>query len=181
MKSRTLAPLGVLSILAAPPLFAQGDEPQSIDRAPERCIYLNRVDSTEVLDDRTIIFHVQPGRQIFLNHLARECPGLQREQRFMYSPTGNRLCEIDTITVVEQAFGGLTRGFTCGLGNFHPITREELAMLKSRNGSEESQGAPSERPGEFDIEELDPEELDALTRDAEDDESAVAEAPAEPE
>lgn len=179
MKSRTLAPLSALSILAAPPLFAQGDEP--VDRAPERCIYLNRVDRTEVIDDRTLIFHMRPGRQIYLNHLERECPGLRREERFMYSPTGNRLCEIDTITVLEQWGFGLTRGFTCGLGNFHPITQEDLAALKS--GDESLQGEPSERQGEYDIEELDPEELDALMRERERDggASAVAEAPADSE
>jgi hypothetical protein len=126
---------GALAAAALPPAFAQqGDA--GVDRAPERCISLNRVDKTDVIDDRTIVFHMR-GSDIYLNHLSRECPGLEREERFMYSPTSNRLCEIDTVTVLEQWGFGLTRGFTCTLGMFHPITMaefEELERIKEAGG-----------------------------------------------
>ena len=162
MTLRILAPFGALSIMAAPPLLAQDDEP--VNRAPERCISLSRVDRTEVIDDRTLIFHMRPGRQMYLNHLERDCPGLSREKRFMYSPTGSRLCEIDSITVIEQWGFGLTRGFTCGLGEFHPITQDDLALLKS---GDDSPDLPlDERSDGFEVEELDPEELEALESDA---------------
>jgi hypothetical protein len=119
---------------------------------PERCITLTRLDKTEIIDDRTIIFMMRGGA-IYLNHLARECPGLKREEHFMYSPTSNRLCDIDTVTVLEQWGFGLTRGFTCALGVFHPISEAELEDL--RNPVEgESSGAPGD--GEFEVVPVEP-------------------------
>lgn len=71
----------------------------------------------------------------------------------MYSPTGNRLCSIDTVTVLEQWAFGLTRGFTCSLGDFHPISEADLAELKRGGRS---------RDGDIDVEAVDPDELDEL-------------------
>lgn len=127
-------------------------EAAAVIEKPERCIALNRLDRTEVIDDRTIVFHMRDG-SLYLNHLDRECPGLKREERFMYSPTGNRLCSIDTVTVLEQWAFGLTRGFTCSLGDFHPISEADLAELKRGGRS---------RDGDIDVEAVDPDELDEL-------------------
>jgi hypothetical protein len=137
---------------------ANGASPDRADaatlkQAPERCIPLNRVDRTEVIDDRTLIFHMR-NRAMYLNHLDRECPGLKREERFMYSPTSNRLCNIDTVTVLENWGFGLTRGFTCTLGNFHPISEADLAELQRGIGEGESTS------GDIKIEPVDPEELE---------------------
>jgi len=135
---------------------------------PERCITLNRLDRTEVIDDRTIVFHMRGGG-LYLNNLDRECPGLAREGRFMYSPTGNRLCSLDTVTVLEQWGFGLTRGFTCSLGEFHPITVADLAELK--------RGAGGEGAGDIEVEQVDPDELEELLERerASDDEGQVEE------
>jgi hypothetical protein len=107
----------------APPTFAQrkSDPP---DDGPQRCISLLNLDRTDVVDNRTILFHMRNGR-IYLNHLSRECPGLEREQRFMYSPTSTQLCEVDAVTVIEKWGFGFTRGFTCSLGEFHPLSKSE--------------------------------------------------------
>src|SRR5690606_41309320 len=94
-------------------------EAAAVIEKPERCIALNRLDSTEVIDDRTIVFHMRDG-SLYLNHLDRVGPSLKREERFIYSPTGNRLCTIDTVTVLEHWAFGLTRGFTRSLCWFHP-------------------------------------------------------------
>jgi hypothetical protein len=134
----------------------------SLDSAPERCIALNRVDHTDVIDDRTLIFHMRNGA-MYLNHLDRECPGLKREERFMYSPTSNRLCNVDTVTVLEDWGFGLTRGFTCTLGNFHPISEADLAELKRGIGERES------RDGDIEIERVDPDELEKLLEDEDED------------
>jgi len=123
-------------------------------QSPERCISLNRLDRTEVIDDRTIVFHMRGGG-LYLNNLDRECPGLKREERFMYSPTGNRLCRVDTVTVLEQWGFGLTRGFTCSLGEFHPISEADLAELKRGLGEGESEG-------DIEIEQVDPDELEGV-------------------
>src|SRR5690606_34272198 len=113
---------------------------EAIDRTPQECIQVSRIDRTEVIDDRTVIFHMK-GREAYRNYLPRRCPGLDRHERFMYQVTSNRLCDIDTITVLEQFGAGLQRGFTCSLGQFHPITAEEveeLRLIKTEGGSREA-------------------------------------------
>lgn len=164
MQALRYTPLaGVLAALAVPHASAQDGDDDPIGRAPERCITLNRVDRTEVIDDRTLIFHMRGG-DIFLNHLARECPGLKREERFMYSPTGNRLCDVDTVTVLEQWGFGLTRGFTCSLGEFHPISDTDLEDLRRGEEGGESGG------GDFEVVPVDPKDLETL-RDSSDEET----------
>jgi hypothetical protein len=123
--------LTAIGALAAPGLWAQDDaaEQDSFDRAPQDCISTSRIDRTEVLDNRTILFHMS-GRRVYRNYLPRNCPGLEREGRFMYEITGNRLCDIDRITVLEQFGGRLDRGFTCPLGSFHPVSEEEIEELR---------------------------------------------------
>ena len=59
--------------------------------------------------------------KILRNTLPYSCPSLGFEERFTYSVTNGELCAVDTITVLESA-GGLSRGATCGLGNFQPVT-----------------------------------------------------------
>lgn len=134
------------------------------ESAPERCVSLNRVNRTEVIDDRTLIFHMRGGG-IYLNYLERECPRLAAEERFAYSPTGNRLCNVDSITVLERWGFGFTRGFTCQLGDFHPISEVELADLKRTDGDTD----PERRSGGgFEVVPVDPEELDEENTSADD-------------
>ncbi|HEX6993138.1 MAG TPA: hypothetical protein VF339_03235 [Gammaproteobacteria bacterium] len=147
----------VLSFGAGASLAQDSAEESDVAAAsdvPERCITLNRVERTEVIDDRTLVFHMRGGG-LYLNNLDRECPGLKREERFMYSPTGNRLCSIDTVTVLEQWAFGLTRGFTCSLGMFHPISEADLAELKRGAGD-------GEEEGDVEVEPVDPDELDEI-------------------
>src|SRR5690606_20873148 len=122
-------------------------------QSPERCSTLNRLDRTEVIDDRTIVFHMRGGG-LYLNNLDRECPGLAREGRVMDSPTGNRLCSLDTVPVLEQRGFGLTRGFTCSLGDVHPLPVADLAELK--------RGAGGEGAGDIGAEQVEPDELEEL-------------------
>jgi hypothetical protein len=62
------------------------------------------------------------------NLLDNTCPGLGREQRFIHETDG-RLCDIDTVTVLEQFGTSFRPGFTCRLGKFHPITEIEADEL----------------------------------------------------
>lgn len=151
---RSMPVAGALLAFGLQPVAAQDED--AFDRAPERCISLTRLDRTEVIDDRTIIFHMRGG-VTYLNYLARECPGLEREERFMYSPTSNRLCDVDTVTVLEQWGFGLTRGFTCALGEFHPISELDLEDL--RRTKEQSDDQPSRArggEGEFEVVPVEP-------------------------
>lgn len=100
-----------------------------IDRAPVDCISLRRVRSTTVVDDRTILFYMRGRTEAYLNELPRECRRLSREERFSYQSRTGRLCDADTITVLESFGGRFQRGATCPLGRFAPITRTEADAL----------------------------------------------------
>jgi hypothetical protein len=83
---------------------------------PEDCVLRRNIRHTEVLDDRTIDFHMAGGR-ILRNRLPNACPGLAFDDSFSYRTSLDRLCSIDTITVVRSAGPGPT----CGLGRFQPV------------------------------------------------------------
>jgi hypothetical protein len=100
---------------------------ESFDRTPIECISVNRIRRTEVIDDQTVLFEMNGG--VFLsNILDKECPGLGREKRFIHETYG-RLCDVDTITVLEQWGSSFRDGFTCRLGEFYPITEIEAEEL----------------------------------------------------
>jgi hypothetical protein len=109
-----------------PSAGAQDEEP--LDRTPRDCVIVSSIDRTEAVDDQNIIFRMR-GNRVYRNHLPRKCPGLERENRFMYETRGGRLCSIDTITVLEQYGVNLQRGFTCRLGEFVPMSAEEVEDL----------------------------------------------------
>lgn len=101
------------------------------DDQPVRCINVSRIDRTEVIDDKTIVFHMRGG-DIYINHLENTCMNLAREDRFSYRTSTRQLCAIDSISVLERSgFGiGLQRGVSCGLSEFTPADEEIVAMLK---------------------------------------------------
>ncbi len=86
--------------------------------------------STRVVDDQTVLFFHGRGR-VYVNRLERECVGLARNGKFTYEVhTGARharLCETDSITVLERT----GRGFNCGLGMFEPISQDEAESFVS--------------------------------------------------
>ncbi len=100
-----------------------------IDRDGERCISVTRLRSTHVLDDRTLLFYMRGG-DIYLNVLRYECRGLKIQNRFSYKVIANRLCSVDTITVLESFGTGLSSGISCGLGQFYGITEDEADFLR---------------------------------------------------
>jgi hypothetical protein len=117
-------------LLSASTVRAQGAEEEDFDRTPHKCVTTPRIRNTEILDDRTIIFYMRGNQEVYRNHLPRECPGLARNDRFAYQTRNSQLCDIDLITVLEQFGGRLDPTFTCRLGEFIPITREEAEELK---------------------------------------------------
>ena len=80
------------------------------------CVELSQVREARVVDDRTIDFYLS-GREVLRNTLPVACPALGHEKTFTYSPSLDRLCPVDPITVVVSG-GGPRRGATCALGNF---------------------------------------------------------------
>jgi hypothetical protein len=134
--------VGVFAALFSAAVFAQDDNAATdgdtasgqaaavdeFDREPERCIQAYRIDRTEVINDRTILFHMT-GSQIYLNELTQECRRLDRSKRFSYTLRTSQLCDVDFITVIEGFGSSLRQGVSCGLGMFYPITEEEAELL----------------------------------------------------
>ncbi len=92
---------------------------------PQSCVDLQRIRSTNVVDDQTIDFTMNDGT-VLRNTLPNRCPGLGFERAFSYSTSLSRLCNVDIITVVHTG-GGSVRGASCGLGQFVPVKPGESA------------------------------------------------------
>ena len=95
--------------------------PPAVDAGkPVDCVQLQSIRETQVRDDRTIDF-IMNNRKVYRNTLPSSCPELGFEQSFSYKTSLSQLCSVDVITVLHHG-AGLTRGATCGLGPFQPVT-----------------------------------------------------------
>src|SRR5690606_6215645 len=119
-------PLSLLIATAAGSLSAWAQESDEM----VNCVSLSRVDRTEVIDDNTILFYMR-GNEIYRNVLPHRCPGLHREQQFMYRVTTSQLCSVDVITVLDNIGGRFMPGASCGLGKFQPISEEAAEEIKA--------------------------------------------------
>jgi hypothetical protein len=146
------------------PLALGAQEDGAFDRTPRDCIVVSSIDETDALDDQNLIFRMR-GNRVFRNHLPRRCPGLERENRIAYQTRGGRLCSIDTITVLEQQGVGFRNGFTCRLGEFVPMSPDEIEEFELREDGRGTQGAIESRS-------VDLEEADEDTDDASEDDEA---------
>ena len=128
----TLASLTLAMTAAAQDDAANADAAATaddIDREGERCISVSRLRTTYVVDDSTVLFYMRGG-DIYRNVLRYDCPRLKRENRFSYRVTANRLCNVDTITVIESFGSTLTSGVSCGLGKFYGISEGEADFMR---------------------------------------------------
>lgn len=118
-----LAGVAALSLASA---TAQDDDEASDE--PVRCLSMNSIRSTRVVDDTRVLFF-QARDKIFLNRLDRECLGLTRYGTFTYTVQSGarhaRLCDTDSITVLETT----GRGLNCGLGRFEPLSQDQVDNL----------------------------------------------------
>jgi hypothetical protein len=118
-----LAGVAALSLASA---TAQDDDEASDE--PVRCLSMNSIRSTRVVDDTRVLFF-QARDKIFLNRLDRACLGLARYGTFTYEVQSGarhaRLCDTDSITVLEAT----GRGLNCGLGRFEPLSQDEVDNL----------------------------------------------------
>lgn len=141
------------------PAVAQDGEEGAFDRTPKDCVVVASIDQTKAIDDQTLIFRMR-GKDVYRNTLPRKCPGLQRENRIAYETRVGRLCAIDTITVLERFGVGFTRGFTCRLGEFVPLSPEEIEDLETiAEGRQRSQSAVEATSVELE-DEAEPEETE---------------------
>jgi len=113
----------LLAFGAVSPTFAAAthDLVRKPGAAPTSCIQILGIRESQVRDDHTIDF-VMNGRRTYRNVLPNSCPQLGFEKSFTYATSLSQLCSTDIITVLIQGGGpGLTRGASCGLGQFQEM------------------------------------------------------------
>ena len=127
MTRKVLPALLGVAALSLTSVAAQEDEEEASNE-PLRCLSMNSIRSTKVLDDARVLFF-NARDKVYLNRLDRECLGLSRSGTFEYRVQSGarhaRLCSTDSITVLETS----GRGLNWGLGMFEPLTQEELESL----------------------------------------------------
>ena len=83
------------------------------------CIPLTGIRASHVRSDEVIDFEMAGGK-VYRNTLPSSCPSLGFEERFSYETSLSQLCSTDIITVLYST--PLSRGASCGLGAFQPVT-----------------------------------------------------------
>lgn len=143
---RVIAVLFSMSMLPVGGAALADDEVELIG-GTEKCISLTRLRSTDIVDDRNILFYMRGG-DIYLNQLPNRCSGLRMSDSFSYRPTGNRLCNVDSIRTLQDAGPGglgMRSGVACGLGDFRAITEDEVMLLTEKDAPDaEPQGEAAE-------------------------------------
>lgn len=80
------------------------------------CLDVNRIDHTEVLNDRQILFYMY-GKKIWLNTLSNRCTTLTRQDGFAWESSIPRYCDnLEIIRVIRT-------GEVCTLGAFTPYEK----------------------------------------------------------
>ena len=130
-----------IAALAAPLVAAYStrvlaDDPPTV---AQRCIYVDRIDQTRIVDTRTILFFMR-GRTVFQNTLPQQCSGLRPRDGLRYNVVLNRLCVDDFVTQLVEV-GGYAPGALCRIGMFVPITADEARALLPVKKSKRDQAA----------------------------------------
>jgi len=115
----TCAAFAALTLAGVADARTRGVPPATPTGKAEDCIPLQSIRETRVRDDRTIDFYMRGGK-VYRNVLPGTCPQLGFEERFAYQTSLSRLCSTDIITVLLMP--NTTRGASCGLGKFQPVT-----------------------------------------------------------
>ncbi len=98
--------------------------------ATERCLSTFQYDQVEILDGRHLLFESNTGDDVWLNTLRQSCPGLRRDDVLAFEMNGNRLCSLDTATVMERFLFWQRSGPTCSLGEFQELTDAQASLLR---------------------------------------------------
>jgi len=136
-----------------------GEDKPALDVTGEtqKCIRIASISRTDIIDQSNILFYMRDGT-VYLNALPRKCPRLRPRTTFGYKTSLNQLCNVDTINIVDTTGPGISRGPTCGLGMFTPITKEQALLLKSDDAvTPEPDQVTPEIEGESDEKQVRPE------------------------
>ena len=122
-----IAAISLVCLSVVPVVHAQD---AVTDKEPIRCVKIDRIENVDVIDNENVVFQIGINNY-YLNTLPYACNGLRLNESIMYRTSTNELCDIDVITVLDKIGPGFQAGPSCGLGNFKPITREEIKTLKA--------------------------------------------------
>jgi hypothetical protein len=110
----------VAAALMAPVVAVAETSPVSSPKSVS-CINLRDIASSEVIDNKTIIFKMR-GKKYYKNELPHSCPRLGFQKSYSLRTSTTQLCSVDVIRVLENYGGGLQEGVGCGLGKFVEYT-----------------------------------------------------------
>jgi hypothetical protein len=96
----------------------------------ERCLSTHLYDSVQVLDTRHVLFKGR-GERLWVNTLRNTCVGLRKRDILQFDVRGSQICNLDTFTAVSNSFGWQRTSATCSLGDFSPVTAEQVAMIEA--------------------------------------------------
>lgn len=97
---------------------------------PQRCIMAARIDRTEVLSDRFIVFHMRRGEK-YVVQFEHRCPGLRRNGPTRLERRSLQICANDTIQGLhDMGFDGGSWGPRCMLPKFEPVTEEQITFIE---------------------------------------------------
>ncbi|RMF17876.1 MAG: hypothetical protein D6757_00620 [Alphaproteobacteria bacterium] len=118
---------------------AKGDPLANLEKTGRtaRCLHLERIDTTKILDRQHILFRMRGG-QLYLNTLPHACPGLTRDRALSYSLSMPELCDLDIVTVIDT--GTHQEVGSCGLGKFEEV-KEKTSAAKDKGEAPGNQEA----------------------------------------
>lgn len=99
------------------------------------CVQARNIRRTEVIDGRTILFHMS-GSRVWMNRLSSTCPRLAQERAFAYQTSTAQLCNGDIIRVLQRPMMRLEAG--CSLGRFVELRLLDDPLPEAADGGEEN-------------------------------------------
>ena len=116
---------GAAAILAATSGARVGADDERY--AAQRCVYVERIDQTRIVDERSILFFMRD-RTVLQNVLPNACHGLRNTDPIKYDVVAGKLCAGEFVTqLIDSSTYG--PGRLCKIGMFVPIDREEAQRL----------------------------------------------------
>ncbi len=123
--ARTLAALAACAVTAtaaSAQVAKQTDQPG----AAQMCIMSNYIEETPVIDNRTILVRMNPGRGYKRIELATDCSTMADGRNLAFDTRINRLCVQDTLNAQEDT------GHACTISKIVTIDADEAQELMSR-------------------------------------------------
>lgn len=109
--SMTVECLLTVFLLLTPVLSVMAEQQEEPAR---RCIPMHQIDRIEVVNDKTLVFHLHGDRK-YVNMLPYRCRGLEHNA-FLHETSLASYCDLDVISVLDTSLG--VRLGSCPLGKF---------------------------------------------------------------